>query len=369
MAAIRVWNETLDPGGELGGTLTCVARMASDPAHYVAVSAAHVLAPLVADGVDGPSVDDVVVFDLGDRKLRGKLWYWSELQRVVDGFSNELDAALVTVSEPDARALADALGQPASLGAVGHRSPLAFTGFRSGRSTGAFAGKHSSQPLAYPVLGGSAASVAFTDTLRAELPAQPGDSGSLVVCDPDAVGLLIGAEGDGCRFLPLQPLFEAFDLEWVASPIASAAAPAPLGGVAGDRLKAIDTLARTIWGEARGEPLRGMRAVAAVVVNRATHPHVHWWGRTIVGVCRAEQQFSCWNGDDPNLPKLLSVTQADARFPTCLDVAREAVDGTLPQVCSPGVTHYHTKSSSPSWAAGKVPCDDIGNHLFYNNIE
>ena len=32
--------------------------------------------------------------------------------------------------------------------------------------------------------------------------------------------------------------------------------------------KAIDVLARTIWGEARGEPLRGQEAVAHVVLNR-----------------------------------------------------------------------------------------------------
>lgn len=35
-----------------------------------------------------------------------------------------------------------------------------------------------------------------------------------------------------------------------------------------DRAVAIDTLARTIWGEARGESQTGQEAVANVVVNR-----------------------------------------------------------------------------------------------------
>ena len=38
----------------------------------------------------------------------------------------------------------------------------------------------------------------------------------------------------------------------------------------------IDTLARTIWGEARGEGSAGMQAVANVVMNRAAIGG--WWG-------------------------------------------------------------------------------------------
>src|SRR3546814_8421773 len=33
----------------------------------------------------------------------------------------------------------------------------------------------------------------------------------------------------------------------------------------------VDLLARTIWGEARGEPVRGMEAVAAVVMRSEEH--------------------------------------------------------------------------------------------------
>src|SRR3546814_9887201 len=58
----------------------------------------------------------------------------------------------------------------------------------------------------------------------------------------------------------------------------------------------VDLLARTIWGEARGEPVRGMEAVAAVVMNRVARPG--WWGRTVASVCTKAYQFACWNEDD-----------------------------------------------------------------------
>ena len=55
---------------------------------------------------------------------------------------------------------------------------------------------------------------------------------------------------------------------------------------------AADTLARTLWGEARNQGQCGMAAVAHVVLNRAAHPR--WWGHDIISVCRAPEQFSCW---------------------------------------------------------------------------
>ncbi|NUB15472.1 cell wall hydrolase, partial [Azospirillum brasilense] len=39
--------------------------------------------------------------------------------------------------------------------------------------------------------------------------------------------------------------------------------------------QAIDTLARTLWGEARGESVRAMEAVAAVVMNRVGRARDH----------------------------------------------------------------------------------------------
>lgn len=158
--------------------------------------------------------------------------------------------------------------------------------------------------------------------------------------------------------LRLTPVFETAEPRTV---------PAP-GGTTAD---AVDTLARTVWGEARGEPVRGMEAVAAVIVNRvvlAQRRGGAWWGDTIVAVCRKPWQFSCWNHDDPNRPKLMAVTAADPVFAACLRIARRAVAGVLEDPVQ-GATHYHARDVSPGWAAGLVPCAEIGDHLFYNDVE
>ncbi len=127
-----------------------------------------------------------------------------------------------------------------------------------------------------------------------------------------------------------------------------------------------DLLARTIWGEARGETVRGMEAVAAVVMNRVARPG--WWGRTVASVCTKAYQFSCWNEGDPNRPKLLAVTEADPVFAIAQRIARRAIAGTLNDPTG-GATHYHAAAILPRWAAHKTPCARIGRHLFYNDVE
>ncbi|WP_255448570.1 cell wall hydrolase [Telmatospirillum sp. J64-1] len=133
----------------------------------------------------------------------------------------------------------------------------------------------------------------------------------------------------------------------------------------------IDILARTLWGEARGESVRGKEAVAAVVLNRVARAQRrggYWWGRTVSEVCLKAWQFSCWNANDPNRPKLEAVGEENAQFRTCLRIATRAVHGGLEDPTR-GATHYHAKSVSPAWARGKAPCAEIGNHFFYNDVE
>jgi len=143
--------------------------------------------------------------------------------------------------------------------------------------------------------------------------------------------------------------------------------PAP----GGPRDAVVDTLARTLWGEARGEPVRGIEAVAAVIVNRVRLARARggfWWGDNVVAVCRKPFQFSCWNKDDPNRPKLPAVTEADPAFAVCLRIARRAVSGALPDPTG-GCTHYHSRRVHPAWARDAVPRVEIGTHLFYDDVE
>ncbi len=131
------------------------------------------------------------------------------------------------------------------------------------------------------------------------------------------------------------------------------------------RQREIDVLARTLWGEARGEGEAGMAAVAAVIVNRARRPG--WWGRDIVEICKRPWQFSCWNAGDPNREKLLRVGNDDAAFAAALRIARLALAGALPDPTQ-GATHYHAAQIQPGWARGREPAARIGGHLFYSDI-
>jgi spore germination cell wall hydrolase CwlJ-like protein len=133
------------------------------------------------------------------------------------------------------------------------------------------------------------------------------------------------------------------------------------------RVKTQDILARTIWGEARGETLNGKEAVANVILNRfklAQRRGSFWWGNTIEEICQKPMQFSCWNHNDPNYPKLIAVTEADQQFAICQRIARRALSGVLPDHTF-DADHYHEASIHPNWSEGRVPTATIGHHVFY----
>ncbi|MCB1530912.1 MAG: cell wall hydrolase [Rhodospirillales bacterium] len=145
------------------------------------------------------------------------------------------------------------------------------------------------------------------------------------------------------------------------------------GTVASDfyREMEVDVLARTLWGEARGEGERGMEAVAAVVLNRVNISKAkggYWWGNDIIRVCQKPYQFSCWNRSDPSYKKLQAADEKNARFVTALEVARRAASGTLRDPTG-GATHYHAAYVAPYWAKGEKPTAIIGQHIFYKLIE
>jgi spore germination cell wall hydrolase CwlJ-like protein len=134
-------------------------------------------------------------------------------------------------------------------------------------------------------------------------------------------------------------------------------------------VRAVDILARTVWGEARGEGQAGMTAIAAVIINRVNVARAqpsgdYWWGNSIIRVCQQPLQFSCWNANDPNLPQLQNVTAADPTFAIATRIAQWAASGTLPDPTG-GATHYHALNVMPSWALGQTPTAIIGRQVFY----
>lgn len=124
----------------------------------------------------------------------------------------------------------------------------------------------------------------------------------------------------------------------------------------------IDLLARTIWGEARGEGQTGMQAVANVIMNRVKKGG--WWGATVQDVVLKKYQFSTWNEGDPNREKALSVTIADPNFWTAKKIAALAYNGRLDDITG-GATNYHARSVLPTWSMKMTKTATIGNHIFY----
>lgn len=135
---------------------------------------------------------------------------------------------------------------------------------------------------------------------------------------------------------------------------------------------AVDVLARTLWGEARGEGTAGMEVVASVILNRVQVAQdkggQYWWGNDIISVCQKPYQFSCWNRSDPNYRRLLEVTDSNIHFATAIRIARRAVVGTLAD-STQRATHYHADYIAPSWARGQTPTLTLGRHIFYRLSE
>ena len=70
-------------------------------------------------------------------------------------------------------------------------------------------------------------------------------------------------------------------------------------------------MAKTMWGEARGEGKSGLVAVGWVIRNRCQSGG--WFGNTIRKVCLKPYQFSCWNEDDCNKAQMDDLTPENSK--------------------------------------------------------
>ena len=125
-------------------------------------------------------------------------------------------------------------------------------------------------------------------------------------------------------------------------------------------------LSLCIYGEARGEGIEGMLAVASVIMTRAKVS-----GQTIKQVCLQPKQFSCFNSNDPNskiLERLalgwdeLILTNKHLRqsFWIAKGVIEEYLFSNVGEA-----NHYHADSVSPSWNKSMTRVKQIGRHIFW----
>ena len=132
-----------------------------------------------------------------------------------------------------------------------------------------------------------------------------------------------------------------------------------------------DVLARTLWGEARGEDLVGQIAVAWTIRNRVFDGKTKsWWGEGYTGVCLKPWQFSCWNKNDPNYAYLSGARPISAReFKQALTAADHVIGSNGPDPTN-GATHYYatTVPKPPTWAKCAEQTLKLGHHIFFKNV-
>lgn len=142
-----------------------------------------------------------------------------------------------------------------------------------------------------------------------------------------------------------------------------------------------DVLARTLYGEARGEclinkqtiksvldpGLDGLIAIGCVVMNRLSQKK--WYGDSVKNVCHKPYQFSCWNEGDPNLPLLLSIDTSNQVYKLCAMVAQHVMAQNYFDITL-GADHYHsvTMKKFPKWSTFATKTVDIGKHRFYKMV-
>lgn len=141
----------------------------------------------------------------------------------------------------------------------------------------------------------------------------------------------------------------------------------------------VDIVARTIYGEARGQPYFDRLAVGFVIYEREKRPG--WWGEGFIAVCCKDRQFACWNRGNPNLDALLCAKDKNPTlFKACVNVAEfvvyHAKDRDVAQFWGTNdpnrfPTHYIARwLRKPDWLEGgePVPTPVDTAHLFYAGV-
>ena len=357
------------------GTAACRVRWRGHPGSYL-LSNAHVLA---LTGLHAPAEGDAIIhpsFARGGQQAGvtiARLANWTRFAGGAD-FPNVADAAI-------ARLVNDRLpGVPQPSGINTHlfeQMPVRFLGAASGRvRSGTIQAMNVCRELRYRDPDGTTRQYGFCGLVDCTTGADDGDSGSIVLdSDNLAVGLLFAGSSDLGVFTPIKAVFDLLELE-LDTPDAgggggagpSAAPPLGFKPQVQQPFKAIDILARTLFGEARGEPIEGIMGVAAVIANR-THAQRPNWGLTVEEVCKKPKQFSCWNtpvrpADEKNLKALLEVGPETPVFTQCVNIARKTLNGDLVDPTG-GANHYFNPAAAqPDFAVGQVPTAVIGHHVF-----
>ena len=129
-----------------------------------------------------------------------------------------------------------------------------------------------------------------------------------------------------------------------------------------DLATGVMTVALTLWMEAGGEPIEGKTAVASVIWNRA-----HGEPSRLVPVCRADGQFSSWNG----LTYRVAVARAPhqgAAWDDCLRLAGEMVRGEFTPATDATFFHGPSLEAAPADWGPVAMVGRWGRQTFYRAV-
>jgi spore germination cell wall hydrolase CwlJ-like protein len=132
-----------------------------------------------------------------------------------------------------------------------------------------------------------------------------------------------------------------------------------------------DVVARTIFGEARGEyrsvhgGLASLIAIANVIFNR----YKKSTNCSVSDICQKPFQFSCWNESDKNHELVVNVDESDDLYLICKAVARNVLSENWPDITKNSTNYYSCSIPPPAWSLGKTPSFQIGKHMFFSSVQ
>lgn len=133
-------------------------------------------------------------------------------------------------------------------------------------------------------------------------------------------------------------------------------------------------LAATMWGEARGDGVEGMRAVGHVILNRVNSDRDARYGSTLSEVMFRDRQFSVWNLGDPNrdhMLRLIEGWQPQGRDGEMWLIAQTLAADILQgrsQDPTGGALYYHTLEVDPEWNDNPEGEVILASHIFYRDV-
>ncbi|MGD9637827.1 MAG: cell wall hydrolase [Alphaproteobacteria bacterium] len=124
-------------------------------------------------------------------------------------------------------------------------------------------------------------------------------------------------------------------------------------------------LAKTIYGMSHNDSLKMMEAMACVAINRVKKSSSN---TKLTTICMDSKLFSCWDKHSYDYFLLNNIPKDDKAFDICKRISLKKLHNAVDDITK-GATIFHDVFEYPLWARGKAPCLEIGDKLFYNNID